>query len=83
MIVMCVANLKIGYLPSWAVGMQVPLPEIGSEYEVTNTLVKDDGLTYYELVGFVKQEIDARAFAIMPPFTMSEKDDQERESIIR
>lgn len=80
--VMCVAKLGIIYLPEWAEGMHVPCPEIGSEYTVCG-IVKRDGLLYYEIVGFVRQEMDARAFAILPGLTADEIDEIEKETIIR
>ena len=62
--------------------MRIPIPEIGSEYEVTNAYLKDDYL-YYELVGFIDQEFDARAFATLARLSADEINELEKEGIIR
>lgn len=81
--VICVAKTYVSSIPTWAKDMHIPYPVIGTEYTVTNTIIKADGLTYYELVGFVKQEIDARAFATLPGLSADEMAEIEKEAIIR
>lgn len=79
---MCVAILTISNLPKWAEGMHIPVPVVGSEYEVCNTIQRY-GMVWYELAGFIETELDARAFAILPGLTADEIDDIEKEGVVR
>lgn len=80
--VICVARMEISHLPEWAKDMHIPCPEVGTEYTVCG-IVRKGGLMFYELVGFINQECDARAFATLPGLSAEEIDELEKEGVIK